>query len=56
VREDAGFVSGDAERGEPAEASVGPVARCVIPEGPGEPVLRVRPDGSVVLCDRAGLG
>jgi hypothetical protein len=56
VGEGAGFVSGDAERGEPVEASMEPMARCVIPEVPGEPILRVRPDGSVALCDRAGLG
>ncbi len=56
VGEDAGFESGDAERGGPVEASMEPMGRCVKPEVPGEPILRVRPNGSVALCDRAGLG
>ncbi len=49
-------MSGDAERVKPAGASVGPVAGCVIPEGPGGPIMRVEPDGSVAWYDRAGLG
>ena len=58
MRGDAGVVIGDAERVEPAEASVRPVAGCMIPEGPGGPVLTVRPGGSVACqwYDRAGLG